>query len=237
MKLKATSIRNPYIWLTVSALIFISTAIFGLNLAKSRNYHVVDILVLGDSISHGYYKILKDDLPNGWRMDRPYQGLNTVKGRVRNWFEVAYPVNCRSTEYSLVHIDVWLEKRNPTMIIANWGMWDSDSMSLSRYEENLVELVGRLKSKTANVFLVTTTPILNPDKAPDVHLRNEKIKVINEIIVKNSYVLGYRVIDVRKVELTTSDYSEDKLHLSTSGYAVLANYISNWLAENFNPSS
>lgn len=122
------------------------------------------VLIIGDSISLGYFP--------------------TVKKALANEAEVLHnPGNAQHTGTGLRLIDQWLGDQKYDVILFNWGLWDlcyrhPDSKvqgqrdklngeityTVDRYEANMEELVKRLK-KTGTKLVFVTTTVIPPDEA------------------------------------------------------------------------
>ncbi|MFK7852314.1 MAG: SGNH/GDSL hydrolase family protein [Akkermansiaceae bacterium] len=118
-----------------------------------------NILILGDSISIGYTKLVREGLAGKANVVRP-------------------KANCGDTPRGLASIDKWLGDNNWDVIHFNWGLWDlcyrhpdskaqgkrdkvngSIAVPLPEYEANLEKLVARLKQTGANLIWASTTVV------------------------------------------------------------------------------
>ncbi len=168
-----------------------------------------NVLLIGDSISIGYTLPVRSML-NG------IANVNRV------------PDNCSSTDYSLKHIDDWLENKKIDVIYFNWGLHDIRldgnirEVDIDDYEENLRTLVEKLKKTGARLVWATTTPVpsgglTTPRDSADVVRYNDVAKmVMNEKDVVISDLYGRVEPYVRFLQLAGS------VHFSDYGYAVLA---------------
>lgn len=121
-----------------------------------------NVLLIGDSISIGYTRQVRELLKGKANVYRPVRG----KG----------PENCGDTLIGLERIDAWIGDRKWDVIHFNWGLWDlchrnplvknqgnrdkvngKLSVSLDDYEKNLEKLVTRLKSTGATLIWASTT--------------------------------------------------------------------------------
>jgi hypothetical protein len=116
-------------------------------------------LIIGDSISIGYTPFVQD----------------LLRGRV----EVVHnPGNAQHTGTGLEKLDAWLGSKPWNIIHFNWGLWDLcyrhpesttygnrdkirgiQTFSVQEYQNNLEELVKRLKKTGARLVWASTTPI------------------------------------------------------------------------------
>jgi len=123
-----------------------------------------NVLLIGDSISIGYTRPVREMLRGKVNVYRPTRG----KG----------PENCGDTLIGLDRIDAWIGDRKWDVIHFNWGLWDlcyrnplvktqggrdkvngKLSVSLDDYEKNLEKLVARLKSTGAKLIWASTTVV------------------------------------------------------------------------------
>ncbi len=123
-----------------------------------------NVLLIGDSISIGYTRAVRENLKGKANVYRPMRG----KG----------PENCGDTLMGLDRIDAWLGDTKWDVIHFNWGLWDlcyrnplvknqgsrdkvggKLSVSLDDYEKNLEKLVARLKSTGAKLIWASTTVV------------------------------------------------------------------------------
>jgi len=116
------------------------------------------VLLIGDSVSWGYYPHVKQALSNECEVVH-------AKG------------NNASTEYGLEHLECWLGQEKWDVIHFNWGLHDMKYVSatnkmqgvavdkgtqwvpVEQYEKNLDSLVQRLLKTGAKLIWCTTTPV------------------------------------------------------------------------------
>ena len=125
-----------------------------------------NVLILGDSISIGYTRAVRDLLRGQANVFRPL----TPNGRSA--------ANCGDTPMGLKNLDAWLGERKWDVIHFNWGLWDlcyrnptskeqgnRDKVNgrLSTppddYRRNLEALVTRLKATGARLIWASTTVV------------------------------------------------------------------------------
>jgi len=152
------------------------------------------ILIIGDSISLGYFPKVKESLAS--------------KAMVKH-----NPGNAQHTGTGLEKIEDWIAGEDWDIIQFNWGLWDlcyrhpdskiygqrdkingTITYNLQTYTQNLEELVGFLKANTsAKLIFVTTTyvPINEAGRhSADVAKYNEVAKVVmkkNDVIINDIY--------------------------------------------------
>lgn len=172
MTLACISMKIGLVALIVS-LIF---AIQGEGSVENGPKDLPQILIIGDSISRGYFPFVQEKL----------QGIAQVH---------CIPDNARTTDYGLNRIDEWLLNQNYDIIHFNWGLWDlrrdSIGISVEEYRENLDKLVKRLKQTGAELIWATTTPV--PDGA--------KVRNNGDVIEYNA--VAQRIMDFH--EISTND--------------------------------
>lgn len=129
-----------------------------------------NVLILGDSISVGYTRQVRELLGGKANVFRPMNAEGTK------------PENCQGTSYSLQHIDRWLGEREWDLIHFNWGLHDLKRVeeagtsrnstdpndpyqaTIEQYGMNLEILVEKMKATGARLIFATTTPVV-PDSA------------------------------------------------------------------------
>lgn len=130
----------------------------------TANPTLPNVLLIGDSISIGYTRAVRERLQGKANVYRPMRG----KG----------PDNCGDTTIGLQKIEAWLGQRKWDVIHFNWGLWDlcyrnpaattqgkrdkakgTLSVPLPQYERNLEQLVTRLKATGAKLIWATTTVV------------------------------------------------------------------------------
>lgn len=124
-----------------------------------------NVLLLGDSISIGYTRAVREQLRGKANVFRP---MNDRGG----------PVNCGDTPIGLRGITSWLAGRKWDAIHFNWGLWDlcyrnpaaktqgnrdkvdgRQAVPVADYEANLEKLVAALQSTGAVLIWASTTVV------------------------------------------------------------------------------
>jgi hypothetical protein len=107
------------------------------------------VLLIGDSVSMGYTLPTRALLKGKANVHRP-------------------PANCSSTGNGLNHLQSWLGDKKWDVIHFNFGLHDAKlppegvrHAPPEVYEQNLRELVKRLKATGAKLIFATTTPVPN----------------------------------------------------------------------------
>lgn len=123
---------------------------------------VSNILILGDSISIGYYPFVKKNLTGKAEVTRPFKSNGA-------------PENCQGTTNGIANIDRWIGDTKWDVIHFNFGLHDLkhvDSVSgknsnelqdprqaePKQYKRNLQIITKKLKATGAKLIYATTTP-------------------------------------------------------------------------------
>lgn len=151
------------------------------------------ILVLGDSISIGYW----------------YYGL-VSHGVMDNYSVLHNPCNAENSRFGVQNIDAWLAKRDGQweMITFNHGIWDAtnngDHVGIEEYKSNLRIIGQKIQAKTAKpVFILTTSA---PPEA--IGLTDADIQTYNAAASEVMAELGIPVIDLYTYSKTINSEHE-----------------------------
>ena len=171
------------------------------------------VLLIGDSISIGY------TIPVRQRL----QGKANVHRVLTNG---------GPTTNGLAHLEEWLGQGQWSVIHFNWGLHDlkvnddgTRQVPLESYQQNLRELVARLKRTGARLIFASTTPVpegkLNPPRiSADVIGYNLAAKTVmqeNGIPIDDLYSLAFaRMKDIQLPQ---------NVHYTLEGYSVLAGQV------------
>ena len=145
-----------------------------------------NVLLLGDSISIGYTKFVREMLEGKANVYRP---LNRKGGAE----------NCEGTTKGVKSIDRWLGDKKWDIIHFNFGLHDlkhvdpvtgknskkpedPQQADLKTYKRNLMEVVEKLKATKAKLIFATTTPY--PDKPGGPLRRANQPKKYNKVALK-----------------------------------------------------
>jgi acyl-CoA thioesterase-1 len=171
------------------------------------------VLLIGDSISIGY--------------TLPTRSLLQGKANVHR-----IPVNGGPTITALENLDQWLGSGRWDVIHFNWGLHDlrfmedgKHQVAIEKYEQNLEELVRRLKQTGARLIWASTTPVPNADvnpprKSSDViayNLAAKRVMDNNRIPIDDLYT----IVLPRLAELQRPA----NVHYTDAGYEVLAEHV------------
>ncbi len=161
------------------------------------------VMVIGDSISIGYFPAIKAALVN--------------RDVVHN------PCNAMDSGWSAQHIDQWMTSRTSFEAITwNNGLWDVASWGPSsdaQYEANLHYIATALKAKSSKIIFVLTTQVL-----PGTDYRNNA-----DVLAKNAVAIavmaseGIPVVDLYTVSTTiqSEHVNPTDVHYTDAGYGVL----------------
>ena len=148
--------------------------------ATTEQQGLPNVLILGDSISIGYFPAVKEALKGAANVWRPNE-------------------NCGDTPKGMRQLDAWLGKTKWNVIHFNWGLWDlcyrkPNSMNRDKvngklsvtpqdYEKNLTALLERLQKTGASLVWANTTFV--PEGEPGRFVGDEvKYNAIAEKIMK-----------------------------------------------------
>lgn len=153
------------------------------------------VLILGDSISIGYFPFVKELLKGKAEVSRPFK----VNGNAEN---------CQGTTNGIANIDRWLGDASWDVIHFNFGLHDLKHVDpdtgknsndpkdppqadIKQYNKNLKEIVGKLKTTGARLIFATTTPFPEGTKPYRAVSDAEKYnKVARKIMKKNDIAIN-----------------------------------------------
>jgi lysophospholipase L1-like esterase len=163
-------------------------------------------LLIGDSISVGYTKATA-------------MALNSKAA-------VHHKGSAQDTRSGLKNIDAWLGDTKWDVIHFNWGLWDLRRdrgellVPLAEYENNLAQLVERLKKTQAKLIFATTTPV--PQK--NAHQRRDSdVRTYNAAALAIMRKHGVAVNDLHApaTQNLASWQKKDDVHFTDAGSAAL----------------
>lgn len=137
-------------------------AIFPFNSYADTKKSLPKVLILGDSISIGYFPFVKELLADQAEVTRPFK-------------ENGNPENCQGTTNGIANIDRWIGDTKWDIIHFNFGLHDikhihpetgKNSNELEdprqaepkQYKKNLKLITEKLKTTGAKLVFATTTP-------------------------------------------------------------------------------
>lgn len=188
-----------------------------------------DVLILGDSISIGYFPFVKKMMKGKANITRPFK-------------ENGNSENCQGTTNGIKNIDRWLGDTKWDVIHFNFGLHDIKHVDPEtgknsnnpdhphqanprQYKKNLKEIVEKLKATGAKLIFATTTPY--PDKAGgplrDPGMSEKYNNVALKIVKKNGIEINdlYSFVLPRMEELQ----KPNNVHFTEKGSEALANQV------------
>ena len=184
--------------------------------------HLPKVLLIGDSISAGYHKIVAKAL----------EGKAVVAKSSDNG---------ESTAVGVIKIDGWLGDTQWDVIHFNWGVWDmygwqyaEDDRSPAMYAQRLETLVNRMKKTGAKLIWATTTPVPPKPEATMLKRWQKEVVISTEleleyqeaalqIMKKHDVQVNdlYKLLKPRRSEFQ----ADDNVHFSGGGSALMANQV------------
>jgi len=183
-----------------------------------------DVLIIGDSISLGY-------TPHVVSMLQEEANVVHNKG------------NAQHTSTGVLKIDAWLGDTDWDVIHFNWGLWDlcyrhpeskvqgrrdkvrgKLTTSLEQYEQNLDQLVRRLRKTNATLIWASTTVVPDDEAGRKVGDDLNYNAVAARVMKKHGVVIN----DLNKLSRTFSPDLFKKagdVHFTTEGYQQLAGQV------------
>ncbi|MBC8353771.1 MAG: SGNH/GDSL hydrolase family protein [Planctomycetes bacterium] len=157
----------------------------------------------------------------------------------------------------LKHLDQWVIREKPDVVHFNCGIHDTKKfistgkfqISPEQYEENLREIVKRIRQETdAVVLFATSTPILDQRaaaarKGRAYELLGTSIEQYNEIAVRVMRELGVPIDDLHHAMVEPDALHESKdligkdgVHLTETGVELVGTTVAAFIAERVGPS-
>lgn len=170
------------------------------------------VLLIGDSISIGYTLAVRELLAGKANVHRP-------------------PTNCGPTIRGLEQLDAWLGAGPWDVIHFNFGLHDLKVMEdgkhqvpLDQYEQNLRQIVQRLKKTNAKIIWCSTTPVPESSSPPrhnsDVLAYNAAAKKIaDEHGLASDDLYAFALPQLDKIQLPNN------VHFTPDGSRVLAKQV------------
>lgn len=178
------------------------------------------LMVMGDSVSDGYHTFLQTKTPE---YDVEFIGDNG-----------------RNSWYTLQHVDEWVAKFNPKVVVWNNGIWalcyngyQNTGAPIEQfwesdydYRDNIYLIAKKLLNKGIRVIFVGTE-YLQPNTGSFFRTGNEL--VFNQIVHDTLPQLGVEIVDIYDATFNNlSWYQNDfEVHFTPIGYDNLAQLISN----------
>ncbi|MFI4911233.1 MAG: right-handed parallel beta-helix repeat-containing protein [Sedimentisphaeraceae bacterium JB056] len=161
------------------------------------------MLVIGDSISRGYTLPLRHSLEGKANVHRA-------------------PANCGPTTKGLEKLSIWLDEGKWDIISFNFGIHDRNT-PLDVYNDNLRELVSRLKKTGAKLVWVSSTPI--PPGA-DIYVEGaiDNMNAAAEMIMKENEIPIINLHDY--IQPVIGQYQlPNNCHYKSEGYEYMGHFL------------
>jgi acyl-CoA thioesterase-1 len=219
---------------------YVIVSIFFICGCSNSNKPLPKILIIGDSISGGYFPYVKENLAGKAELFQPI--IYDDKGHIKSC--------CGGTTQGVNEIDIYLSEKKWDIIHFNFGLHDikhidpitgKNSKNLShphqaspeQYEKNLIEIVEKLKLTGAKLIFATTTPY--PDKLGKQMRSPGMPKVYNEVALKVMGNNGIEINDLYGLVLPRMEELQrpNNVHFLEKGSEVLAEHITKILIQKF----
>ena len=188
------------------------------------------VLIIGDSISIGYTKLVIDEMKGTAAVSRP-------------------KANCQDTRAGIKNIDKWLQGGPWKVIHFNWGLWDlcyrnpeaknqgnrdkvngKIGVPIEEYEKNLDTLVQRMK-KTGATLIFASTTVVPENEAGRIVGDDVKYNQAAERVMKKNGVLIDDLYATSKKFGPELFVEPGNVHYKPEGYAKLAKQVSGSIVE------
>lgn len=215
-------IRNRYIYTTKKKRMLKSLCVLLLSVLPYLGFAPKPkVLIIGDSISIGYFPFVKEEL----------------KGEA----EVVHNAgNAQDTANGLKKIDSWIGDTKWDIIQFNWGLWDvayrnpeskeqgnrdkingKIAASPEQYKKNLETLIARLKKTGAKLIFVTTTVVPEKDAGRFAGDEDKYNAIAVALMKKNGITINNLHVPSVAVHQKLG-LGADNVHYSDEGYKELA---------------
>ena len=217
--------------LSVSAVFALPNIVLGITNKKLPN-----VLIIGDSISIGYYPFVKELMRYKALVTRPFK-------------EDESPENCQGTTNGVKNIDRWIGDAKWDLIHFNFGLHDLKHVDpvtrenskdpehphqadLKQYKKNLEVIVEKLTTTGAKLVFATTTPYPDEVGGPlrDPGMPEKYNKVALKIMKKNGIAVNdlYAYVLPRMEELQRPN----NVHFTEAGSRELAKEVAKIINDN-----
>jgi acyl-CoA thioesterase-1 len=190
------------------------------------NQNLLNVLIIGDSISIGYTPFVRELLKYTANVMRPM-------------LEDGNPENCSGTTKGVENIERWIGGKKWDIIHFNFGLHDlkhvdpltgegsnnpSDPLQadLKQYKKNMEIIVEKLKATGAKLIFATTTPYPGSTTGPlrETGMSEKYNSVAIKIMNKNNIIINdlYTFMQPRLNELQIPE----NVHFTPDGYLAMA---------------
>lgn len=199
------------------------------NWAFTPNPGLPNVLLLGDSISIGYTRLVREKLAGRANVFRPMRGES--------------PDNCGDTAIGLARIDTWLAGRKWDVIHFNWGLWDlcyrnpqskhqgnrdkvagKLSTPLETYERNLELLVAHLQATGATLIWASTTIVPEGEVGRFVG-DDQKYNAVAARVMQRHHIPTNDLYALTRDQGGQHALKPGDVHYTLEGYARLADQV------------
>jgi acyl-CoA thioesterase-1 len=224
--------RRRFLRTSLSAIPIL--ALPGMSLGRSEK-KLPKVLILGDSISIGYFPFVKELLEGKAFVTRPFK-------------EDGSPENCQGTTNGVQHIERWIGDIGWDLIHFNFGLHDIKHVDPAsgnnsndpahplqadpkQYKKNLEVVVEALKVTGAKLVFATTTPYPDDVSGPlrDPGMPEKYNKIALKVMKKNGIVVNdlYAFVLPRIEELQRPR----NVHFTEAGSRALAEQVAKVIHE------
>lgn len=190
-------------------------------LKKLNNKNTVKIVCVGDSITYGYVggaqsanpypKVLQDKL----RKVYGYSGIDVINSGVAG----------ETTTGILTYFNSSVIDYHPDCVVIMFGLNDSQSVTLTQYEDNLNQMVKTCIDNGIEIILCSPTQAFLGSYRNDIKAYSEKCKKVAELN-NTSFIDMFEEFRL----LNESNYiplniAGDDTHLKTTDYYILADIV------------
>ncbi|MFP4249230.1 MAG: SGNH/GDSL hydrolase family protein [Armatimonadota bacterium] len=178
------------------------------------NPNLPRVLLIGDSISMGYTLPVRKKLEGEANVHRP-------------------AMNCGPTSRGVKHLDEWLGDGDWHVIHFNFGLHDLKVMEetgehqvpIDEYEENLEQMVARMKQTGAELVWASTTPVPDPVNGPERRAEDVvKYNKVAEAVMREHSVAIDDLYEFALPQLEVIQLPEN-VHFPPEGSEVLARQV------------
>ena len=217
--------------LSVSAVFALPNIVLGITNKKLPN-----VLIIGDSISIGYYPFVKEMMKEKALVTRPFK-------------EDGSPENCQGTANGVKNIDKWIGDTKWDLIHFNFGLHDIKHVDpltgknskdpehplqadLKQYKRNLEVIAENLTTTGAKLVFATTTPYPDEVGGPlrDPRMPEKYNKAALKIMKKNGIMINdlFAFVLPRMAELQRPN----NVHFTEAGSRELAKQVAKIINDN-----
>lgn len=227
------STRRKFLRMSLSAIPVLALPAAGFGWMNKK---LPNVLILGDSISIGYYPFVKELMEGTAFITRPFRDDGGAE-------------NCAGTTNGVKHIDRWIGETKWDLIHFNFGLHDIKHVDpetgknskdplhphqadLKQYKKNLEVMVEKLKATGAKLVYATTTPYPDDVGGPlrDPGMSEKYNKVALKIMKRNDIIVNdlYAFVLPRMDELQRPN----NVHFTEAGSRALAEQVAKVIRDN-----